>query len=200
MVRLALRGRRDDRVLTELAWFPDGSRLGFLNLTTTFRELNEESLASFRARLGQKMPRTRQSPERKAAIGTHFPVVADIATKSLVARHAASSRPCSRNDFELERFVERNVGFAALRSQVALDRNRGSRSSTSGPGRSTRSAGLDSNSTRTPTVETTLCNITLSGSHCCNWEDELGMVGIGCFVLGFENTSSHTIPSRMTPR
>jgi len=24
MVRLALRGRRDDRVLTELVWFPDG--------------------------------------------------------------------------------------------------------------------------------------------------------------------------------
>lgn len=171
-----------------------------IDLTTTIREPNEKSLATCRARLSQKMPRTRRSPERKTAIGTHFPVVAaDIAAESLVARHAASLEPRSRNDFELKRFVERNAGFAVFRLNVALVRNLGSRSPTSGPGRSTRSAGLGSSSTRTPTVVTTRCNITLTGSHCCGWEDELGMVGIGCFVLGFENTSYHTIPSRMTP-
>ncbi len=148
-----------------------------------------------------QLPRTCQSSlRRKTAIGTHFPdVVADIAAESLVARHAASLKPCSRNDFELKRFVDRNAGFTVFRSPVALVRNLGSRSSTMGPGRSTRSAGLGSSSTRTPTVETTPCNITLTGWHCCGWEDELGMDGIACFVLGFVNTSYHTIPSRMTP-
>ena len=199
IVRPVVRWQCDDRVFAELGRFPDGNRLGLLTFTTTIRESNEKSLASCRARLSQKMPRTRRSPERKTAIGTHFPVVADIAAESLVARPAASLEPRSRNDFELERFVERNSGLAVLRSHSVLVRDQGSRSATSGPGRSTRSAGLGSSSTRTPTVVTTLCNITPSGLHCGGWENELGMVGIACFVLGFENTSYHTIPSRMTP-
>ena len=148
------------------------------------------------------MPRTHEPTGRKRAVGTHFPTfAADASAADLAARLAARFKPGFPDDFHPKRDSEPSSRFADRRSgrATATDGYQGSPTSAHRSGRSTRSAGLGSGSTRTSTADRPSCSIRQLGWHCCCWENEPGMVGIPYLVLVIGNTSYHTIPSRMAP-
>jgi hypothetical protein len=145
------------------------------------------------------MPRTLESGERKRAIGAHLPNVADIALAAgLAARLAVRFKPTIPADFNPGRDLEPFAPVVGLPVEGTTVPMLGSRSRTQGSSRPTRSAGLGSVSTQTSTA-TQPCGIVTRLNGCCNcWENEPGMAGIASVGLEIEDTTYHTILSRMT--
>ena len=145
------------------------------------------------------MPRTSESGERNRAIGAHFPKVADIAAAAgLAARLAVRVKPDIPADFKPGRGLEPLAPLVRFPVEGTIVPMLGSPSSTQGSGRPTRSAGLGSGSTQTSTATLPCGNVTQLNQCCCCWENELGMAGIASVGLGIDDTTYHTILSRMT--
>ena len=145
------------------------------------------------------MPRTSESGERNRAIGAHFPKAADIAAAAgLAARHAVRFKPDIPADFEPGRGLEPLAPLVRFPVEGTIVPMLGSRSSTQGSGRPTRSAGLGSGSTQTVTATLPCGNVTQLTKRGRCWKNELGMAGIASFGLGIDDTTYHTILSRMT--
>jgi hypothetical protein len=147
---------------------------------------------------GQARPRAQKATRRSQAIGAHFPRRATEVAADIAACWAARFQPGFPGDFPPRRDSQASgrSGNGRCHGATATEGNRGSPTSTPRSGRSMRSAGLGSGSTRSATADRPGCANGQLGKHCCDRENEPGLVGIPYLTGIMENTSYHTIPSR----